>query len=120
MKANAVADERTTAVCNVRDAVSTRTLSPSLVTGLAITAAEDRQEQEEHVENVEKNRSRENRRGSDVLGSAQSLEVERRQTGKDHKADDCVDERTAGDLHKDEHDPEDDQSDERPVQRHRR
>jgi hypothetical protein len=41
-----------------------------------LASAEEQQEQLEHVEHVEEDRRGEQRRGADVLGAAQPLEVE--------------------------------------------
>jgi hypothetical protein len=71
-----------------------------------LASAEERQEQGEHVEYVEEDRRGEKRRAAYVGGAAQPLEVEHRQTGKDHETGDRVNERAVRDLHKHEHDPE--------------
>jgi hypothetical protein len=44
---------------------------------LVASAAEDRQEQEKHVEDVEEDRRGEKRRGADVLPAAQPLKSNR-------------------------------------------
>src|SRR5919106_1759654 len=86
---------------------------------LLTSAAEDRQEQEEHVEDIEEDRRGEKRRRADVLGVAQPLEIEQRQPGEDHETGDRVDQRAARDLNEHEHDPEEDQPDQRPEERTR-
>jgi hypothetical protein len=48
-----------------------------------VVAAKDRQEQEEHVEDVEEDRRGAKCRRSDVLAAAQPLEVEQRRPGED-------------------------------------
>jgi hypothetical protein len=63
-----------------------------------VLSAEQQQEQLEHVEEVEKDRGRQQRRGPEVLAAAKALEVEGRQPGEDHQTNDCVDHRAARDL----------------------
>ena len=48
----------------------------ALTLAVRLASAEERQEQEEHVEDVEEDRRGEQRRGADVLVAAQPLEVD--------------------------------------------
>src|SRR4029077_4636639 len=83
---------------------------------LVVPTAEDRKEEEEHIEDVEEDRRREEGCRPDVLGAAQPLEVEQDEPGEDRETHNGVDNRTAGDLHEHQHDPERDQPDQRPEQ----
>ena len=78
-----------------------------------ISAAEEGQEQQEDVQDVEEDRRREQRRRPDVLRPSQSLEVDHGEAGEDHEAQDRVDQRAVRDPDEDRDDPEDDQREKR-------
>ena len=78
--------------------------SPRPYDGLRCRAApaEDREQQQEDVQDVEEDRCREQRRGSDVLRLAQPLEVVHREAREDHEAEDRVDQLTVRDADEDQ------------------
>src|SRR5215218_5923905 len=88
---------------------------PSRMPSLVLSA-DERQQQQEHVEDVEEDRGGEQRGGPDVLAAAKALEVEGRQAGEDHQAKDRIDHRAVGDLNKDRDDAEQDQPDQSPEE----
>lgn len=63
-------------------------LRRTTVVGLSVRAAEDLEEEEEDVEDVQEDRGGQQWGGSDVLGTAQALEVDHRQAGEDDQAQD--------------------------------
>src|SRR4029079_14546791 len=81
---------------------------------LVVSPAEEGQQQEKDVEDVEEDRRGEEWRGSDVLRLPQPLKVERGQAREDHEPEDRVDQRAVRDLDEDQHDPEHDQGDQGP------
>jgi hypothetical protein len=68
------------------------------------------------VEDVEEDGGREQRGAPDVLAAAKPLEVEGRQAGEDHQAEDRIDQRTVRDGDEDSNDAEQDQPDQGPEE----
>src|SRR5918993_1875690 len=83
---------------------------------LVPAAAEKRQQEKEHVEDVEEDGGREQWGGPEVLAAAKALEVEGRQAREDHQAKDRVDQRAVRDGDEDRNDAEHDQPDQGPEE----
>src|SRR5262249_30235767 len=81
-----------------------------------VLASEERSEEKEHVQDVEEDRRREERRRPDVLRAAETLEVVQRDAREDHEPGDGVDQGPARDLDEDRDDAEHDQREQRPEQ----
>src|SRR5271165_2561789 len=81
-------------------------------------AAEQVQQQQEHVEDVEED-ARGDRDRARHVGAPQAVEVEDREAAEDHQAEHAVDDVAVRDRHEQRDDPEHDQREQRPEQRAR-
>ena len=76
-------------------------------------AAEERQQQEEDVEDVEEDRGGKQRSCLDLVGATEALEVVHRVAGEDHETEHRIDHIAAGNRDEQQHDPEHDQPEQR-------
>src|SRR5262249_40579971 len=67
-----------------------------------LLAREDLQEEQEHVQDVQEDRRGQQRRGADLLRTAEALEVDHGEAGEDDQAEHGVDQRAAGDADEDQ------------------